>query len=1547
MTGGGLVARGGFDFQDLLLGVRLVRHIAARLAARIAGAPTPPEPVFSVESSPHAGPATAPDWDLVEEYAAGTLVFEEAKGGGLGKGDREILWRRLRETAAAHPARQIVPRLTVNRDNLPGGVEHFRGLSGAIATAKRFKQPPPGNVTSAAKLAEEALYWLTRPRSKAAPTKPMTEAVARAMLGRFELFESPPREALRAELESELAKLTRSVGVDVVVNAVQGELWRRAANPDASVRTFGPSALLVQLELVAALLRTSDDAFHLWADLRVTPARPSPTSSPLAYQNWREVQPDAALQLDDPTTRRVALVGRGGLGKTVLLERFADEARSQGQRSVVIDGRVLRGASPSTIAQALALGRFEAMQAGTALTLLVDAFESAADSTQDLADVAAGLARAEPDLPIVLAVRDAEWRALSRTSAAPQGWTETPIAEWTSERVERLVSSSARPTLSPELLRLLTTPLFLDLFLRLFGTDKPVPPGLQTRHGLLREYWHQRVLPDDHPEAPARRRLLDDTAQEEAAGRDAHNLPPGAAADTLTSEGIFRGRDGRHLFRHTLLRDFAVMQWLLAAGSGNHVADNLARIPRLLVRMGAIRAVLEAVAEGPAAGSSAGSAPGILHALGAHDDLGLLTADALAELDDPSTVDLLELLRGLSQAGAPLFERLAEVGRLRGVKAWAARFAQLPDTSAWAEGETWLRAAGLQALADFAETVQDDTIGLRLARRVRAWSNAPKLTATLDANDGWLRAHVIRAVVARAPELETVSWLDGQATHARVRVRSAVVDGLASLASRVPIDPDHLRTLFRSAASLDETDGALRVRAGQGPWHFDALRALAGTGRQPGLLQTNTEAILPVVFALMAGRATGRAAADSGPLESVDSFLLRLGAPELDAADRALFASAPPPLTPIEAFGDLLLDVEDALSLRLDSTWASLVAQVRELVERGSLETVRAFAAAAFASVSLFARLILLTGATARLSESGFDAIVDTILADQRLYYFHTVTFAINRALAARWPSWDTAARQSALDRLRAVVRAPSVDRIFNVAPLLVAIPESDWPSDLRPFVESYRRRFGDPEPLDPNRPRRALPRSVPGDEILDRLPPVSQPDGGRLEWMDVERGITLAQRYPEFPRERLGAAIERASAALPAPNDPPGATTWCASRLVTAVQLLHEAAIPLSAPLQGRVADWTLTTLSAIDPGALNADRAPVGQGLVAVSLGTTPLDTVLSLAFAMFDAGALAPDGATSLLQHAERLLGDAPSPLVARSFTTHVSRTLWATRDGRRLFHQLARAVADGDALAWSLPVATDLSHPEQAVLFEQWLTGEPALGPAPTILSDHLGRWMAGAPPGPVARLRDRVMRSPPQTGLLASVLAFRHFLGGIVAGCADGLDHDGPVSPLAGVLADCWAALARTTPQPRERSPNFALLAFRPLDRSTPARAPLLWADLAPIALSIVAGGSLADIADLLFSLSSADTFDKLGPAILLPVGQRLAGRITGATTLDRDDWAILPARASEFAGRLGRAPSLPEASREQMLVALQVWSAPPLSWSEAVQHAIRVRRSFG
>jgi hypothetical protein len=142
------------------------------------------------------------------------------------------------------------------------------------------------------------------------------------------------------------------------------------------------------------------------------------------------------------------------------------------------------------------------------------------------------------------------------------------------------------------LVDLLRTPFLLDLFLKSFGGQDAMPAGVASCHGVLREYFRQRVLPDT-PAVGEARSALNKGVSEALVGRS-HWLDSGAGVDGLVSEGVLERVPGEGYlrFRHSLLRDFcAALE--LSDQTPDEIARRFAALKNPLDRQDVLRALLE------------------------------------------------------------------------------------------------------------------------------------------------------------------------------------------------------------------------------------------------------------------------------------------------------------------------------------------------------------------------------------------------------------------------------------------------------------------------------------------------------------------------------------------------------------------------------------------------------------------------------------------------------------------------------------------------------------------------------------------------------------------------------------------------------------------------------------------------------------------------------------------------------------------------------------------------------------------------------------------
>src|SRR5262249_31174206 len=120
----------------------------------------------------------------------------------------------------------------------------------------------------------------------------------------------------------------------------------------------------------------------------------------------------------------------------------------------------------------------------------------------------------------------------------------------------------------------------------------------------------------------------------------------------LASEGVFIMRRGLYVFRHSLLRDFALLCWATGRSSQQTgVLAVLATVSSPIVRWGAVRAAVEA---GLSSGEMQVGFQGFSDLLSAQTmaqgQTANQVAEVLGELEDPSVVDLPRIVRECSPA---------------------------------------------------------------------------------------------------------------------------------------------------------------------------------------------------------------------------------------------------------------------------------------------------------------------------------------------------------------------------------------------------------------------------------------------------------------------------------------------------------------------------------------------------------------------------------------------------------------------------------------------------------------------------------------------------------------------------------------------------------------------------------------------------------------------------------------------------------------------------------------------------------------------------------
>ncbi|MFO0568024.1 MAG: hypothetical protein U0263_20355, partial [Polyangiaceae bacterium] len=446
-------------------------------------------------------------------------------------------------------------------------------------------------------------------------------------------------------------------------------------------------------------------------------------SGGLKYVDWRGLHTETAAVLG--AEQCTAILGRGGVGKSVILENWLGEQSRAGALAVFLAGVDLAHIDSSRLSEAFRLGAFLAKAKNAQLVVAVDAIENCGEQER-LRAVLACLAQS--GATSVVTCRASAWLASRGSQDALPGWRVVELDDWPEELVRRELNVSVRPGIGAELVRLLRTPLLLDLFLRTFGRDATVPAGLQSRHAVLSAYWKRRVLPTNDARSNERALVLDDVAQEEAEGRRRHTLSNAASRDLL-SEGLFSSTMGRMQFRHALLRDFAIAQWALAMGSPNEVVDRVATITSRLTRFGVLRALTEASLDTSAV-LEAVDLNELLRAI-ANRELLDEEAIAIAELEDPASIDFVALIDAVPAGKqAPFAIQVVRAGRLASNTAWLPILGRLPEQAVWAQSTSWVEAEFVVEAAGLLAT--ERSAGSAASADAARGSEAPRVDTSCE-----------------------------------------------------------------------------------------------------------------------------------------------------------------------------------------------------------------------------------------------------------------------------------------------------------------------------------------------------------------------------------------------------------------------------------------------------------------------------------------------------------------------------------------------------------------------------------------------------------------------------------------------------------------------------------------------------------------------------------------------------------------------------------------------------------------------------------------------
>lgn len=1444
---GGISGRRGYRFQDLVMLLRILDDGLARHASTIQGiAPQQPR-TFRIEAS---AISDGPSWDIVELEGA-AIIVDEAKSGAVTREDRHVLWKRLR-TAIEKGAdvAALVPRLTATPSIKRAT---WLGLREALRTVA-IPTRPPDEVATSAQLAEEALYFLcSPPDGKFVKSPALSESDARAMLERFRLdADRTAKEVLRS-LRARVTEVGGGLSAREAVTWMRGWADDHATDPDPRKREVTFELLSGEIALVGKFIEAPAEAFALWRLLAST--TPPAGTSRLAWQDPSTVQPKVSAALVAP---RLALVARGGLGKTRTMAALHTERAGDGVVAWLDWSQIPNELRPH-LRRAVELGSWAAKRDCRPITVFVDALDDRGDAVDVLNAVSSATA-ANSNAKVIAAARATTW---ADASAQLSSWSPALLAEWDEGLVRSLAQGDRGSRLGDDLIRLLRTPLLLDLFLATFGPDEAPPVTLATRHGLLRAYFERRILPSGSATSGPRRASLVEGVTSSIRGDSWWTPSDREAALALESEGVLVSSMGLTSFRHALLRDFATML-TLANPDATTTASRIGEISDSLTRDDVFRAVVEATIDPvplpqlpaltPLLASAIARELAVGHVFGAIDAADGAVLTALISADDGAS-----------------FRQAMHVALLLQNRAWIATVASLPisPTPGWVHLPKAFE--GLASVAQLDLAQPPSSRSRALAQRLRAWT-----TASHNADRRSI-LFVTQQVCTALPTTESLQWMDAFTFDGVIAGMPLETLRVSAAESDGTLDPSVLRrSILRLVATSESINENAPVVADQFAMWSLVRKLMLTEKSERGLLETYPSVAARVLFDVNVGKRL-RWRSDH------NRWLREAGLNDLIEERRE----------------DLVEDsVDDVLHDELLTLWSALE---NRLVDDA---TAVATAQAALESRSLAARLLVLE--VARERPELLRTQTAAILTDPRAYCVREGARSLWESIRALWSQLEADTRDHVQRNLLALAGASSLG-LENAAALASAIPADDRLPQVRTLVEQHSAADGTIEP----EPAIRIPPSH-WDPDLDAADDLPRTPALLAEW----------RRNTTRDRESVVAACSEISTALRASTlgSQTSVATW-----ETIGEVLREDS-PRRAQAHAfdvsdarSIFDVTLSLAAEISVEQLEAGHAQWGALIRVAEAAGAHQD----LAHDADINARLFGEVQRAAGRQAERQL-IARESFEIRPFhwlrPHSAGRVLFLDWFNQRLRDDETLCLAL--RILVRLPVAEVCGHLSSLVNAPEHDTLQAAVGFLGQCGS-YLGDGALLAEDRSARDLLESWCRGQ-RTGALSNPRSWHCVLHGAAFAIRDGMRTSRPgsykVRHYAELMSLLWDATAAILPDLEQNDVGLAHAVFDPIstDWSGPETKSYWWGELSLLLLDVVARGRGGDLEGALFQLD----IDAASPFVLGRLSSALRARLLSAvTTADPADWLFMTLVGA--LERLGCSSALPIAEATTVVADLQ------------------------
>ncbi|PSA89253.1 hypothetical protein C6370_19950 [Bacillus atrophaeus] len=804
----GQTSRYGFRFQDLYLLEQIFLDIASRKKDEISGK-IHKEKKFGVEAkTPDTGTT---DWDILVIDDEKHKVLE-VKSGAVNQKDRVSFWLRIREEIFQTDIKpnDISPGLVINSDKKPVALQAWLDLSERTSfdnnTNWKIPNEAPKRVATETQLIDEALYWICSAETigERVLSSKVSKDKALSVLLQFKLYQVSGK-SLEQKVESIIERLTFIPEPSVLRHQLEGWISNCATSEIHSIHLFTVNQMFHEIRLLEKFLEQDSDALRLAKLLKNEYSlgclnnwkSKFSEQNGLQYKPLKEVQ-YSIFEIDwNKQQQSIALLADAGYGKSRTLYELHKQLNQA--TSVKFDivtlltedvVEYLAGEKKSVLLRALLLLVDLAVLSDKRLLLLVDGLDQIPKQKRSILSSLLHTVSQRPGFLGVITSRKVDWEEQGKLKENLQTWQKQSLAKWPENVVRSVLNQyGINRNLSKGIIALLGIPLYLDIFIRVFAIPTKKEKYLQTRHGLLKAYWEHVILNDQSIKKWKVLKEACDQISEKNYWIPSEQIDDDILESLISSGLIIRvNARARYDFRHSLLRDFALAQWILEASEEDPavIDSSLDAIQSsAIIRFGAQRALLEALSD--------------------VDNTGCKIEDYVFHANNLEKKQIARILGGLNpnpsmdiiawnRKPEPTFvDSLILSAQYHLNSNWASIFSTWPASKVWAEQQTWIGETTLERLSDYLEVLANPQLietkdanknNHLIGNIILEWASAAKFQSELRKNDSWLMMKII-PIVSRWSDLErAIEWLFEEIPYSTWRTRHAALESLVLLAAR-------------------------------------------------------------------------------------------------------------------------------------------------------------------------------------------------------------------------------------------------------------------------------------------------------------------------------------------------------------------------------------------------------------------------------------------------------------------------------------------------------------------------------------------------------------------------------------------------------------------------------------------------------------------------------------------------------------------------------------------------------------------------------------------